>query len=317
MKTKIVYILCSDDSDIYLEQTFLSVFSLRKYNPKAYVVLVVDQRTNEILEGHRSKILKYISDKTVVDVPEKFDKVHASRWIKTGLRKYVKGDYLFIDSDTVVTAELSNIEEFDGIIGAVPDSHVNIGKQPFGKKLRALSIKDGWTYDESLNYFNSGVMFVRDSEVTNSFYEKWHDKWNEGVEKGRHVSDQSYLASCNEEMGYLIKPLNGEWNCQIVRNGMPYLIEAKIIHYLGFSFHCQCPPWTFYDKNIYLQIKEKGCIPDNISQLVDDAKKVFPEINSVISNNEAVIARSRLFRFLLKNMWLVTGFENLTKLLKH
>ena len=33
MKTKIVYVVVSDDADFYLEQTLVSVYSARLYNP--------------------------------------------------------------------------------------------------------------------------------------------------------------------------------------------------------------------------------------------------------------------------------------------
>jgi hypothetical protein len=42
MKTKIVYVVTSDETDVYLKQALLSVFSLRKHNPNAYAELVVD-----------------------------------------------------------------------------------------------------------------------------------------------------------------------------------------------------------------------------------------------------------------------------------
>ena len=56
MKTKIVYVVVSDETDIFLEQALLSIFSLRKHNPEAFVELVVDQITNDSISGKRSEI---------------------------------------------------------------------------------------------------------------------------------------------------------------------------------------------------------------------------------------------------------------------
>ena len=42
MKTKIVYTIVSDENDIFFEQALLSIYSLRKYNPDAFVELVID-----------------------------------------------------------------------------------------------------------------------------------------------------------------------------------------------------------------------------------------------------------------------------------
>lgn len=51
MKTKIVYVLVSDEKDLYLEQAWLSVYSLRLHNPTAYVVVLMDDNTERSLVG--------------------------------------------------------------------------------------------------------------------------------------------------------------------------------------------------------------------------------------------------------------------------
>lgn len=128
MKTKIVYVVTSDETDVYLEQTLLSVFSLRKHNPNAFVELVVDQDTNATIAGKRGEILKYIDNKVVVNVPKEYNKKEASRYLKTNVREYVSGDYLFIDSDSIITDKLDEIDLFDGDIGAVINNHVPISQ---------------------------------------------------------------------------------------------------------------------------------------------------------------------------------------------
>ena len=56
MKTKIVYAVSSDEQDNYLEQTVLSVFSLKRHNPDAVVEFVVDERTDKTIVGKRELI---------------------------------------------------------------------------------------------------------------------------------------------------------------------------------------------------------------------------------------------------------------------
>lgn len=67
MKTKIAYVLVSDESDTYLEQTIISLYSLRLYNPNVTVVLVVDDITDLTIKGKRCKILEYISEKRTIN----------------------------------------------------------------------------------------------------------------------------------------------------------------------------------------------------------------------------------------------------------
>ena len=316
VRLKIVYVLASDDTDMFLEQTLLSVFSLRLHDPNAFVELVVDKKTDNTLQDKRAEILKFINSKIVIDVPNVYNKVQVSRWLKTSLRKHVVGDFLFIDSDTIIADSLESIHDFTGDIGAVPDGHVNMGVTPFNHNLRSLSKLDGWSFNESLPYYNSGVLFVKDLEMSSKLYDGWHSRWVKGVDNNNHVSDQSYLAASDEELGHVIQPLDGIWNCQIARNGLPYLHDSKIIHLLGFDFHSQCPPWMFYDLSIYQEIKEYGYVTGRIYEMLKHAKSAFPELNGIVAADEVIISRSRLFRFLVKHKRVVSLFEKYSYFIK-
>lgn len=62
MKTKIIYVLVSNENDCYLEQALVSIYSLRLYNPDANLLLLVDEETSRTLEnGIRKLILNYVS----------------------------------------------------------------------------------------------------------------------------------------------------------------------------------------------------------------------------------------------------------------
>jgi len=62
MNTTIVYILTSSDKDIYIEQLWLSLYSLRLHNPEVRVVLLTDDSTEVSLVGDRAKIRQYLSE---------------------------------------------------------------------------------------------------------------------------------------------------------------------------------------------------------------------------------------------------------------
>ena len=214
MKTKIVYVVVSDETDIFLEQALLSIFSLRRHHPDAYVELVVDQATNNTIIGKRSEIKKYVSKITAIKVPDNYNKGQKSRWLKTNLRNLIEGDYLFIDNDTIITDSLEGIDEFNGEIGAVKDKHAPVEQNKDKDKLLLWSKQDGWTYSDDLAYFNSGVMFVRDCQFTHDFYREWNKRWQTCSTKYQRFYDQSPLAATNEFYQYPIKELTGDWNCQ-------------------------------------------------------------------------------------------------------
>lgn len=275
MKTKIVYAVSSDEKDVYLEQTVLSVCSLRRYNPDAVVELVVDERTDKTIVGKRELINSYTNKKVVVKVPEVYDKKQTSRFLKTNLRQYIEGDYLFIDSDTVITDSLAEIDSFDGDIGAVINEHVPISQTSSWYKsfIREMAKREGWLCSDDMQFFNSGVLYVKDSNMARKFCSDWHEAWKESLRKYGVHYDQPPLALINERYGYLIKELSGEWNCQIMNCALPFLNEAKIIHYYSSSKGKSI--YAFRDRSIYLSIRENGYITDDILKLIGKAKSAY------------------------------------------
>ena len=312
MKTKIVYTVVSDETDIFLEQALLSIFSLRKYNPDAFVELVIDQITNDSINGKRSEIKKHVNKTTVVEVPGNYGKGQKSRWIKTNLRNLIEGDFLFIDTDTIITDSLEEIDDFDGNIGAVKDKHAPVKHNKDKNKLLLWSKQDGWTYSEDLDYFNSGVMFVRDCEFTHDFFREWNKRWQICSTTYSRFFDQSLFAATNEFYQYPIKELAGEWNCQPT-NGVAYLHKAKIMHYWGY--HRKYYAWMFYNKDIIKDIKELGYIPEDTSHLVDHAKEAFVMPNEILADKELDIYYSSLFTICLSNKKIFVCLNWLSKLL--
>lgn len=287
MKTKIVYIVTSDETDVYLEQALLSVFSLRKHNPNAYVELVVDQGTDATIAGKRGEISKYIDNKVVVTVPEEYNKACRSRWLKTSLRQHVKGDFLFIDTDTIVTDDLSEIDSFQGNIGAVRNAHVPITLRKdsgYMREIKRNALEEGWICSDEMPFFNSGVIIVKETAVSYEFFSCWHKTWEDFYKRFGRYKDQPSLAATNEKYNNTIKELSGTWNCQLACNGISYLANAKIMHYLMYN---RCAhPWFFYNHAILNVIKELGYIPDNISKMVDEAKVSFDVPNMIVSGKD-------------------------------
>ena len=293
MKTKIVYIVVSDETDIFLELALLSVFSLRKYNPDALVELVVDKDTEKTIYGKRSEIKKFVNYVVAVDVPETYNKGQKSRWLKTNLRNIINGDFIYIDTDTIITDSLEEIDKFDCEIGAVKDQHTNIGLNEDKDTIIQWSKQDGWNYFDDLVYFNGGVMYVKDCDFTHAFFREWNKRWQNSSIKYSRLFDQSALAATNEFYHYPIKELGGEWNCQPT-NGLPYIFKAKIMHY--WRYHRETYAWKFYDKDIVKEIKELGYVSKNVSDLIDQAKEAFVIPNKIIAGRELDIYYSPVFR---------------------
>lgn len=228
MKTKIVYTLVSSPSDFYLEQALLSVYSLRLHNPRAIVELAVDQFTAMTLVDKREEIKRYITNLIEIVVPEDLNKVQRSRYLKTNLRKFIKGDYLFIDCDTIICESLACIDEIDADIAMVADANDEL--LLYDKTIIERCKKVAEVDVNGQPYFNSGVIYAKDIPKVHRFYNEWYENWCKSDKNGVRY-DQPALCVTNVMMGKVIHELDGIWNCQFKMMGCPFLKNAKIMHY--------------------------------------------------------------------------------------
>ena len=156
MKTKIVYVLASSQEDYFLEQCLISLKFLRKYNPEAYVVLVCDDTTESSLNGNRQDIKLLINELKSIQFERPVNKVERPRLMKVNLRKYVEGDFLYIDCDTIIVNDLSEIDNFTFSIGAVLDGHQPLKSHPMRSYFKKQNQHLNYNFDEVLSYYSGG-----------------------------------------------------------------------------------------------------------------------------------------------------------------
>lgn len=253
MKTKLVYVLTCAPEGNYIEQALLAIWSARRHNPSAQIILFVDDVTDNVMSEGRDEILKYVSEKVVIPFDADKTMVYRSRWIKTSVRKLVDGDFLFVDCDTVTTRSLDEMDSLKCRMGAVPDSHLPV--HAFGKALmKSSKVKVapvGIDLDAEEYYFSSGVLYVKDLPESHALYEKWHAVWQEGVEKGVNI-DQPSLAKANIEAGHLIERIDDRFNC-VIYTQPDFAKDASILHFTAF----RNPSWLF-SKRVLDIIRKEG-----------------------------------------------------------
>lgn len=307
MKTKIVYVLTSSENDILLEQLSLSLYSLKYYNPNSEVYLVVDQDTYSSIKNDRNNIREFLTEIIPVKTPDEYNNMLRSRWLKTSLREYIKGDYLFVDSDTIIADDLEECDNWTCDIAAVIDRHIPVNKAHQYYDYICNRAKDtGWIFETSdSNYFNSGVMFVKDNVSTHAFYKKWHEYWLEGI-KRQVFQDQPTLGKVNKEQGYIIKELNGVWNCQIMANGIKFLSTSKIIHYFNAERQSEKKS-VFYlpsDKELYLKIKNNNFVlDDSIKKMIENGRTAFAFNYAVFADEQLLAIRDSFSQFVVNGFY--------------
>lgn len=319
MFTKIVYVVVGSEENLYVQQLLLSLYSLRKYNINAEVLITTDTSTSQYLktidlEPYNVKIIE-------VECPKRLTAQQQSRFIKTSLRKIVNGDYLFIDTDTIICGDLSEIDKVPYDIAAVKDKHLSIKAHPKRSDIIDWAKKVDWIIQPETDvYFNSGIFYVKDTAIAHSVYDEWHKTWKKGIEHNLNI-DQPSLGYANYKNGGIIKELGGEWNCQITDNGLNYLSEAKIIHYFASMQKWDTPaelPYKLRDKHYLELIKQNdNTIPEEIKRLVDKPKCQFQEKLTIISGINEEIVQLRIFRIARRiyAKWpnIIKSFDNVIK----
>jgi lipopolysaccharide biosynthesis glycosyltransferase len=305
---KYVYVLTSSDKDQYYEQFLLSVTSFRMYNPDACIIALVDEKTKQNLVGKRNAYEKMLSEIQVITPPAEFSQKEASRWIKTSIHHYVSGDFLFIDCDTIITEKINVDFQPETKIGAVLDTHATLDKHHLRDNFQKEDIKAGFCSSlKSNTRYNGGLIFCKDDTAAREFYEKWHTLWIESRNRGCS-QDMPSLNQANYELG-IITDLAGEWNCQISHNGLPYLHNAKIIHYYATSLVTQTSPFMLASDLLFKKIKETGAIPDEALELLKDPRSAFDSESRIIAGKDALdVVNSNFFAKLL---WLRNKMPNL------
>jgi hypothetical protein len=275
-KTSLVYVLVSCPKDIFYEQTLISAWSARHWNPDMKILLVVDELTDAGLIGNRTALTDLVDEKIVIDLSEggkaNYTNKERSRILKSNLRSYVEGDILYIDSDTVVCGSLAETDSWEIPFGAVQDGHSKYDPKHCPNPVVQRAALIGYDVCNAENYFNSGVMYMKDCPEVRAFAKDWYRLYTIGQKRGVTYDQPSLLAT--DTIHNLIRPLDGIYNCQILNGGLPYLAEAKILHYYNILWG-DSSLYALANPSLYARIKEYGILDDETKQMILSAKRQF------------------------------------------
>lgn len=294
---KYLYILVNSTTGFYTEQTYVSMLSLRHVAPDAFISLLVDDKTaniqdNKFLESIKSLVNEY----KVISLPSDMPAIARSRFIKTSMREYISGDFLFIDSDTIWANPVKE-EDFTFDIMGVLDGNDTLQNNPALDYVQSVFKKTN-CFPKSEYYFNSGVLFVKDSIFSRNFFEKWHNYWKESSKNGCYVDQPSLNKLIEEEFNPQKCLLPGTYNAQITFS-WDYFFSAKIIHYFTYSIeHGEMfkQPYILKNKDFWQKISTEG-ITDNVKKIIANPLTAFLEGIKIISQEEYNFTHSHLYGF--------------------
>lgn len=265
----IVYTLIDNSKLNYFNEMMISIKSLKYRMPEKKILIVTDDSTKHYIEMnimYYEDVIKQ-AEFIVVNIPAQYTQKEKSRFLKTSLRKYVEGDFLFIDTDTIICEKFpENVSQAD--IAMVLDGNVTLSEHLDRKGAYSINKWCGIKLGKIENYYNSGVIWVKDTEAAKKLFELWHEQWKESVKTG-FAFDQPSLNKIIIDHRFDVEMLDGTWNCQVSGNPFPlkYLANAKIIHYYNApdSSYLMCNP----------KIKNKGYNSSKVNDIIVNPKVMF------------------------------------------
>lgn len=298
---KFVYVLTSSESDNYLEQASLSVWSLKMYNPLAKTVLLTDGKTMLSFDADekRKKLSHFFDEIVPIEIPDGFDKKASSRWLKTSMPSLVQGNLVYIDCDTIVTGDLSSLDRIECDVAGVLDNNCHISESVFLKRL----IKRKYTFShrgqilEHDSYINGGLLLCRDTQKARDFFSLWHRLWEESFRRGV-VLDQPALNEANYLSGWIIKEIDFCYNAQVTLS-LNSMKEAKIIHYLvtnAENFYPLAQP------SVLEEIKQSGAITPRVQKMLENPFDLFSSDKRlrIITDDNISLSETALYSMLLR-----------------
>ena len=169
---KLVYVVVGAEKTEYLNMLRISLASARRHMPAITIEIVTDEETGralskgEIPEKYRAEII-------AVPIEGDYNTVERSRVLKTNLRELVSGDFLYLDTDTIICEDISELE-MPGSVCLVADAHCLLSEQEEGgEPVRRMARRRGLDLDGCVHYYNGGVMAVRDDPAAHAFFQKW------------------------------------------------------------------------------------------------------------------------------------------------
>ena len=291
---KYLYVLVGSKNGFYCEQTLVSMASLKNVQPEAFVTLLIDGQTDKDFVPELERIKKYVSECIVVPVEESVPPIARSRCIKTSMRKYVKGDFLYVDADTVWNVPVVETDFTHNVMGVL-DGHCLLAEHPLKKGIEEDFKKVNYN-PEVDKYVNGGVLFSKDSEVSKKFFDLWHEKWWETSSSGDFI-DMPSLNYAVKQIGDSFALLPDVYNVQISRS-WEYFFDAKIIHFFtGWQNDYFESPYLFQKKCFWNEIKKVG-LSESILAAISRPQAAFEKTLGVYGNAEKEFRDTALFGFL-------------------
>ena len=295
--------------------------------PDSEIIFLVDDKTELTFteENKRLSLKNYASKIIPIAFEPEVPNIDRSRLIKTSIPQYVDGSFLYIDCDTIICDDLSDIESTQATTAGVLDGHCLLDEHIHKKYFLQRDKKLGFSGTKKAGYnINGGLILAKadtpeQKEQTVSFFREWNQCWKYSAYQKKDKHDQSALNEANFRTGLKMQLLDGKWNCQLSHGGLAFLQNAKIIHYYSseFSGKNYIPYYKLAEKSLQQKIKETGEIPQEIKNMILSPKFQFNKVHLINDKRIVSIMQSAIIFTIadikIKIPWLFNILESICR----
>src|SRR5690349_2454849 len=145
-RLSVCYVIVSRGQDDYPAMACVSCQALRRVHPDAKVTLLCDKTTEAVLRKDHGYLLD-LADAAIGIEVEALPSKATSRYVKTTMRRWIEGDFLYLDSDALPVRPFAEVFDTTGDLAAVQDrTHLNPLDPSFPPHFVPLYQQLGWRY---------------------------------------------------------------------------------------------------------------------------------------------------------------------------
>jgi len=224
----VVYAVTGAGNDRFSAMTRISIFSLRRFNPKCRVTVAFDSVSLRNLLSVDDPLLQETDAVLEVPTPEGGPEFR-NRFVKTTLRSRISGPFLFMDSDTLVRGDLGEIFLPNAEVKGTLNHSIDNTLWQIQQKDREMLDLMNWNIWQPY-YVNGGVIYYNDSEKSRQFASQWHEYWMASYRKTGSCKDQPALNAALASVVPSFELLSCKYNAQIKSNSSS-AVGASVWHY--------------------------------------------------------------------------------------
>jgi hypothetical protein len=181
--------VATDGERRYAELVALSAGAVKRIHPKAKIIVLTDDRSwsivKAVLKPHGfARSLRSVGAFSGEMGPR-------SRFVKTQVRQFVEGDFIYLDADAIPLAAFDQVfHDTSWLVSAAIDRSLS---SPSGSGFPSFAVaafdRLGWAQPTQF-YLNCGVTCWKDTPITRRLGKAWHDNWRIFFEESNDYADQ-------------------------------------------------------------------------------------------------------------------------------